>query len=1038
MALSGRTTSIINRFPKFYLPEDPKSDFYQFIEVFAAIVGQAEADIERVLRSRFVSTAENLESQGVNSFQKGDLDRIFTLYLERLGGTSQLNQIRQMIQPSDINQLDTFLESFDFTQDLTESSVVLKDPIEQSRQAILEFIWQQRSPEFESLVQRYHLNNTAFPETLQISVQQATALIQSTDLQQLPLSRLLKAQLSAPEPLEAIPQLQQELVVVWLLKLLTATDSLMVYLRDQLSAIAQQLLNVYDGTIPAPLELTRAIAAVLNQIVLPDRSFSQQVQARLKLLSIQINLLQKLQRLARSTPVSKAFTGVGQFLYGWLSSDAQRLMHDLPTELNLLKLKLSAELTPLLPSLRIYGQIDRYIQELDESSSHLTEYALTLLVDVWQELLTANLKRNLGTDPPFTIAPLPKNKDLLAQNPTKGTALYRLNRLLLEATYPIELPHSNIPSKAECAEIICQFLNEKILQTLNLTDIQPNFIFYADNAEHFGQLPIGTEAIALIQKVTSKVDISTKILIRLNRLLLEALYPNELEKSDTLYRERMMRLIEVIKNGASTRDGIVDIVTANLGMGRDRRTGVKPWEVLVSSFSIDEVQALHQLNASPRLRSLFQSQAKIRLALGTIVTVEEPEREWLITDAIEGRVFRIYRQENQLEIHEQLIRVIEYLPTVLSTTQTIQPLPVTSSLTLKNPNPNVGVIVPTLTFKIHHGDSNLYDTLDLNLPDDADLINVVLKYQKFLPESLYDAFGVSKTNGTSRIIPLADPSAIDQVWKVEVINDNQLTQQYTIQSKDQKPGSRKPVVQRRHRLPSLSHLSLQNSESGTVLQYLPPLYADQSLEWSPEGTVMVNGRIVTDRTLVHGSSPSLRSESSEWQMKAQITFEEAALDITLLDFCCFDAEKTMDLTPEQADQYFIDVETTFYQTTPGQFVVRIPWDIPGYSDRFDETLDHPRHQIHSLIENVRATGVASAIVYEKTFPIEIQETQPIFRFKQQYPFENHSIGDKITLDKISEQSLKGDQYITIHDITEQFYTGAMFDYTYFDSLNGFG
>ena len=44
------------------------------------------------MRAHWVDKANNEGSQGFNSTQKGDLDKIFTLYLESLGGTSQLNQ----------------------------------------------------------------------------------------------------------------------------------------------------------------------------------------------------------------------------------------------------------------------------------------------------------------------------------------------------------------------------------------------------------------------------------------------------------------------------------------------------------------------------------------------------------------------------------------------------------------------------------------------------------------------------------------------------------------------------------------------------------------------------------------------------------------------------------------------------------------------------------------------------------------------------------------------------------------------------------
>jgi len=59
--------------------------------------------------------------------------------------------------------------------------------------------------------------------------------------------------------------------------------------------------------------------------------------------------------------------------------------------------------------------------------------------------------------------------------------------------------------------------------------------------------------------------------------------------------------------------------------------------------------------------------------------------------------------------------------------------------------------------------------------------------------------------------------------------------------------------------------------------------------------------------------------------------------------------------------------------TPGTFTVRIPWDISGYTDRYAEFDDHPRHQIKYVVGKVKAAGVRAAIVYEKTFEAETHE-----------------------------------------------------------------
>lgn len=89
----GRTQGILSRFPHFYLAEDGNSIFSEFIKVFGETLDEVEADLLEVMYAHYVNKADNEGSQGFNTNQKGDLDKIFSLYLENLGGTSQLKQV---------------------------------------------------------------------------------------------------------------------------------------------------------------------------------------------------------------------------------------------------------------------------------------------------------------------------------------------------------------------------------------------------------------------------------------------------------------------------------------------------------------------------------------------------------------------------------------------------------------------------------------------------------------------------------------------------------------------------------------------------------------------------------------------------------------------------------------------------------------------------------------------------------------------------------------------------------------------------------
>lgn len=89
--MNGKTRSIIGRLPDFYTREEG-SILARFVDLFGQVLADAETDLKSVMLAHWVDKADNTGSQGLDSAQKGDLDKIFTLYLESLGGTSQLRQ----------------------------------------------------------------------------------------------------------------------------------------------------------------------------------------------------------------------------------------------------------------------------------------------------------------------------------------------------------------------------------------------------------------------------------------------------------------------------------------------------------------------------------------------------------------------------------------------------------------------------------------------------------------------------------------------------------------------------------------------------------------------------------------------------------------------------------------------------------------------------------------------------------------------------------------------------------------------------------
>lgn len=89
----GRGSAIISKLPHFYQSQDYENLLYGFVETFGLMADATEEDLLRVLRAHWVNSANNEGSQGFDSAQKGDLDKIFALLLENLGGTTQLRQL---------------------------------------------------------------------------------------------------------------------------------------------------------------------------------------------------------------------------------------------------------------------------------------------------------------------------------------------------------------------------------------------------------------------------------------------------------------------------------------------------------------------------------------------------------------------------------------------------------------------------------------------------------------------------------------------------------------------------------------------------------------------------------------------------------------------------------------------------------------------------------------------------------------------------------------------------------------------------------
>src|SRR5215207_5751060 len=93
--LTGKGRGILLRLPHFYAPDAAGSLLLDVVDTAGRAMERAESDLYRVLRAHHVETAEDDSAEGYTAplEQRGDLDRILALYLEVLGGTSQLVKV---------------------------------------------------------------------------------------------------------------------------------------------------------------------------------------------------------------------------------------------------------------------------------------------------------------------------------------------------------------------------------------------------------------------------------------------------------------------------------------------------------------------------------------------------------------------------------------------------------------------------------------------------------------------------------------------------------------------------------------------------------------------------------------------------------------------------------------------------------------------------------------------------------------------------------------------------------------------------------
>lgn len=177
---------------------------------------------------------------------------------------------------------------------------------------------------------------------------------------------------------------------------------------------------------------------------------------------------------------------------------------------------------------------------------------------------------------------------------------------------------------------------------------------------------------------------------------------------------------------------------------------------------------------------------------------------------------------------------------------------------------------------------------------------------------------------------------------------------------------------------------LLNLTTGQSIQYQGLIRQNAVLTFFPNSTAMADGVPVPSQNLL-GRIPELPPGGSRWRFESalglaacyfdQSFFENAVLEQDRLNvFGLFDTPNSQfDNAVFVITEPVITLQMIVTKLTPGRFLVRVPWHIPGITEKYDASETDPRNQIKYIIERVKAAGVSTGIAYEQFF----QETQEL-------------------------------------------------------------
>ena len=230
--------------------------------------------------------------------------------------------------------------------------------------------------------------------------------------------------------------------------------------------------------------------------------------------------------------------------------------------------------------------------------------------------------------------------------------------------------------------------------------------------------------------------------------------------------------------------------------------------------------------------------------------------------------------------------------------------------------------------------------------------------------------------------------------------------------------------------------------NGDLFGYTGTLSPGEELSILRDGTLRKNGQIIPEE--LDGIIPVLPPGITQWQAQIFLRVPEGRFDDPLpyprkFDFSAFD--KNIRSQPGMFDVFdVLEFSVTQLRQTPGRFSVVIPWDIEGYTELLDESPDKPRSQIKYIVNKVKAAGVFADIVFEKRFTLEegrhedqgLEDSLAGVAFQGIEDAELAELPDVPAVASIQQPDAEN------QDLQETFKLSGVFDYTGFDTLNGFG